>query len=193
MFGRLTLFYAARNGDLNLLSYILRTNPPTNDGSTHEAARSLHAPALQALIRADHDPDFRSPKHDGRSALAELCLHSDATQDQEGVEEILDLLWAAEVQPGEICSGKTAMFYALANFFPLAMLQLLILRTFWQHVGDSENLFVKKGYCYSASTYVKNRLSRFPIFETKDIIDLLYDYRVKDVFHGKLVLILASC
>ncbi|TWU77280.1 hypothetical protein ED733_003790 [Metarhizium rileyi] len=98
--GRTPLSMATNiGGDISvqIMSLLLAADPSRDDGSLHNAARDLNLPVVKVLIQSGHDPDFPSPLHEGRSALAELCLHGsdqgDMSVDRErAMQRVMTLL-----------------------------------------------------------------------------------------------------
>jgi ankyrin repeat protein len=69
------LALACRLSRANIMEILLKKNPENDDGSLHDAAANLHCDAMDILIKHGHHIDYPSERHDGRSALAELCLN----------------------------------------------------------------------------------------------------------------------
>jgi hypothetical protein len=46
-----------------------------NDGSLHDVAKLYRLDVLAKLLRNGHDPNYRSKRHGGRTALEEICLN----------------------------------------------------------------------------------------------------------------------
>src|SRR6266536_3454405 len=70
------LAMASRLGNADIMELLLKAGAECNDGSLHDAARGLRCDAIRVLIEYGHEPDYPSVLHDGRSALAELCLNA---------------------------------------------------------------------------------------------------------------------
>jgi len=70
------LFYASSTSVASVVQ-ALSPHALKNDGSLHEAARCLQFDVASILIKHDHNPNFPSRLHGGRSALGELCLYAE--------------------------------------------------------------------------------------------------------------------
>lgn len=153
------LFYASQFGYHDIVRMLLKSKPPPplNDGSLHEAARELHGRIVDELIRAKHDPNFISYKHGGRNALAELC-YAAATNEQGRLEEVLDALVRGGVKPTSKYRGKTALFLALDNPAPEAMVIKFVERVMYKDINSRENIYEENDFFYSPTVYIKKHL-----------------------------------
>lgn len=70
------LFYASANKDARSVSILLQADAQENDGSLHEAARLCQSGIVAILLKNDHDPNYQSELHGGRTPLGEMCLRS---------------------------------------------------------------------------------------------------------------------
>lgn len=132
----------------------MNRKPGTNDRSLQEAARELHVPAINFLLKTGHNPDFPSPKHDRRTALAELCLHCDSTKESSLIALAIDALVAGQADPLKKYHGKTAIFLTLENPDPFLMTQELIEQLYWQHINNEANIYAEDDVFYSPTMYI---------------------------------------
>lgn len=156
---RSALFYAS---SLTVTSVVEALAPHAlpNDGSIHEAARSLQLEAITSLIKAGHDPNFPSRHHGGRNALGELCLHANITNNTQRsrTRQVLRLLLDAGANPNfKARNERSAIILALDNTHdPLKITEILLETSIWQHLNDDPNLFRdEKGLLYSPYSYVE--------------------------------------
>ena len=107
--GRSALFFASRLGHVELAKLLLENKPCANDGSLHEASQGFHLQVMQMLIDNGHDANYRSAKHEGRTALGEMARNG-AIRDLTTAEEALEILYAADASPLFKVHGKTVIF-----------------------------------------------------------------------------------
>ena len=184
-FDRTALFYAASKGDTKSVHGIVKRKPGTNDGSLQEAARELHVPAIKLLLKAGHNPDFPSPKHDRRTALAELCLRCDSTKDSSLIALAIDALVAGKADPLKKYRGKTAMFLTLENPDPFLMTQKLIEQLYWQYINHEANIYAEDDVCYSPTMYISKGFLPVSEEERDRLIKLLEDCEAVDRYYVK--------
>jgi hypothetical protein len=180
---------SALGGDLaiSLMGNILAAGAPTNDGSLHNAARELNLPAVQVLTEYGHEVDFPSHLHDGRSALAELCLHASDLGDLTGnreklMEKVVNFLIA---QGSDITlktsDGKSILLLSLEAVDPVSTTRVLLKCGMWKQVNKHFNLYTDGKHTYSPTTYVQKVLSS----DHKDqLLALLEHSRCQDVFYA---------
>ncbi|KAI4593901.1 hypothetical protein KJ359_008945 [Pestalotiopsis sp. 9143b] len=140
---RAALFHASNVGDVESVKALLKCKYRPNDGSLHEAARNLHSDVVSALIKGKHDVNFPSsrPEHEGRTPLQELayrCRGADRLQD---VEEAILALEKGKVDALKKWHGKTPLFLALDNDFPLEVTRALLDTIMWQYPSSTDNVY----------------------------------------------------
>jgi hypothetical protein len=172
-FDRAALFYASGNGNTDSIAAILKAKTGPNDGSLHEAARELHAPAVKLLVKGGHHPDFTSTKHDGRTALAELALYCASSPTDDRIDDTIDALIAGRVDPLKKCYGKNPLYLALENRVPFAIVNKLVERIYWQYLNHPANLYVEDDIYYSPTMYVIKGFLPLPRHEMTDLVQLL--------------------
>jgi hypothetical protein len=184
-FDHTPLFYASGNGSTTAITSLLKRKPMLNDGSLHEAARELHSEAVKMLVAAGHGVNFPSLKHEGRTPLGELCYRCSGTENLIGLHETISELEVAKADPLKKCGGRTALFLALSNPNPIAVVEKLIEVSLWKVLNDPSNVFEQNDYTYSATMYIKKGLSRQPEMVTNEILKLLQHLDVEDRYYAK--------
>lgn len=176
------LALASQVGNAVAMAHLLKAGAEIDDGSLHDAARELRCEAMRVLIRFNHEVDFPSDRHEGRSALAELCLKAVDNGPSPVMEEAIECLIAngANVKL-RFYGGKTVFHYALDSSDPLTILRIL-LKLLWKVVNDDVFLFDDGTNTYSLTKYVEKGLSLGPHVQKEEIIELFHQKRVVDRF-----------
>ncbi|KAI0409003.1 hypothetical protein F4802DRAFT_547354 [Xylaria palmicola] len=180
---------SAIGGDLavGMMSNLLAAGASKNDGSLHNAARELNVQAMQVLVEYRHDPDFPSPLHGGRSALAELCLHAtdsvEMTASKEKVmEKAIELLLQSGTDITIQSDGKSVLLLALESADPLATTRVLLRAALWKEINRPFNQYNDGNYTYSPTMYVERVL---PESDRKaELLRLLRSNRCTDVYYA---------
>jgi hypothetical protein len=181
------LSLASRFNNVELMEMILRAGAETNDGSLHDAARELRCDVMRILIKYRHDVDYPSERHEGRSALAELCLKGvNNSPDAAQLEEAVECLIAHEANYRLRCfpdnkPKKTIFHYALDSADPMLILPVL-LKMMWQFANEECFLYEDITYSYSLTMYVKKDVFEGPQDQKASILKLLRNKRVEDRF-----------
>ncbi|KAG5998671.1 hypothetical protein E4U52_006467 [Claviceps spartinae] len=176
-------------GDVSeqMVSLLLANAPPRDDGSLHNAARDLNLPVVKVLIDSGHDPDFPSPLHEGRSALAELCLHgSDNTElvaeRERAMQKVMKFLIDSESDLSMKSNGKTLLELCFEAADPLATTRSLLKSGMWKHVNKPFNHHTADGYVYSPTMYIKKILPKTDV--PAPLLSILQSYRTHDVYYA---------
>lgn len=148
-FNRTPLFYASGNGDAKTVRALIQAKARNNDGSLHEATREVHPEVIQMLIKSGHDPNFSSTKHGGLTALGELCMYGDGNGLGGKIDDCIDLLVKARLDPMKKWHGKTLLHMALENPVPFPITSALLERVMYKHVNDPANTYHYQGLNYS--------------------------------------------
>ncbi|KXJ88115.1 hypothetical protein Micbo1qcDRAFT_189984 [Microdochium bolleyi] len=180
---------SAIGGDLSIsiMSNLLAAGASKNDGSLHNAARDLNLQAMQVLMEYEHDPDFPSPIHGGRSALGELCRHAAdsgpiAGTREKAMERAMEFLLKNDTDITLQIEGKTVLHLALESADPVATTKVLLRAGMWKHVNKPFNQYSDGTYTYSPTMYVQRVL---PDSDTKPALaTLLRSNRGTDVFYA---------
>ncbi|KAL3425114.1 ankyrin repeat protein [Phlyctema vagabunda] len=181
------LALASQLGNTRVMEHLLVAGADIDDGSLHDAARDLRIDAMRMLVKHGHDVDYPSERHDGRSALAELCLHAVDKGSRSQLEEATQFLIASG-SDFRICgvsdehSGKTIFHYAMDSSDPLKVLQVLLKLPLWKVINDDSFLFKDATYTYSLTKYVEKGLCLGPQSQKEDIVKLLRHKRAQDKF-----------
>ena len=93
------LFYASRNGDMDMVQILSEAGALSDDGSLHEAAREVHPQVVSLLLSVGHDISFPSLLHldergSGRTPLEELCLKANRAN----ADEDDDVTWCTSLR-----------------------------------------------------------------------------------------------
>ena len=183
------LSMASRLGNTAIMEHLLRAGAECDDGSLHDAARELRCDTLRVLIKFGHKPDYPSDRHEGRSALAELCLNAvngHPAPTSMLLEEAVQCLVAggADIRlrvRSENASEKTIFHFALDSLNPMLILPVL-LKVMWEYVNDDCFLYEDGMYTYSLTKYVEKDLYHGPGDQKESIIRSLKNKRVIDRF-----------
>lgn len=165
---------------------VLEAGAPGNDGSLHDAARELNLGTMEVLMESGHDPDFPSPLHGGRTALAELCRYG-ALDVREPRQEIrLEKVMGLLIQRGSDLriqsEGRSALLLALEGANPVVVTRALLRSGMWRLVNDDANLYRYGRFTYSATMYLRI----LPRTEHTDgLYGLLRGYRCEDLFFAR--------
>jgi hypothetical protein len=184
-FYRSALFFAAGNGDVRSTKILLRCKPRGNDGSLHEAARELHPEILSLLIKARHNVNFTSTKHEGLTALGELAMYCNGKGLDSRIEDCIELLVRAKLDPGKRRRGKTVLYMALDNPEPYPVTSALLERLMWKYIKSEANIYHEGGLYYSPTMYLQK--SGFFLGSERDkmaMIQLLKDHGAEDVYYA---------
>ncbi|KAK2739681.1 hypothetical protein FQN57_006515 [Myotisia sp. PD_48] len=185
--GATPLIVASCRGLLPIVRHLMKAGAPVNDGSLHEASRTLQPSIVQALIANGHHPNFRSTLHGGRSALAELCLK--VSKDEISKSKLRQTIDALVSGRGDITTqiqGKSLLIHALDNQSSacLDVTTALLSSCMWKTVNCDFNLYVASdGHVFSPTTYVSMGLSKAPSKCVPKLIEILKSYGCKDVFY----------
>lgn len=182
--GHSALFYAARAGNADLVSLLLKSKPIVNDGSLHEASRGFHVQVMKLLLEAGHDPNYRSSKHGGRTALGEMALKATVPRDIAVAEEALDLLASVEASPLLKVHGKTVIFLALDNQHNEAITRVLLDRMLYKTLNSHENTYQQGIYHYSPTMYIAKSLLLGP--PSQALLQLLKNHGGEDRFYATI-------
>lgn len=180
-FRKTALCYASREGHLDAVKQLAGVKHTVNDGSLHDAARNLHSEVVEVLIKAKHEPNFRSFEHKGRMALQELACACDGTASPSQIEDTVMALVNKEtdLMAKDTISNKNALFLALDHPQPLEIVKALLDKAMWSKINDPKNLLIETDpgtgvkYAYSPNMYVQ-----FPCFRgnrkhTQQLLGLL--------------------
>lgn len=181
---------SAVGGDLSIqiMSNLLAAGASKNDGSLHNAARDLNLQAIQVLMEYEHDPDFPSPIHGGRSALGELCRHAAdhgpiAGTREKAMERAIEFLLKNDTDITLQIEGKTVLHLALESADPVTTTKVLLRAGMWKHVNKPFNQYSDGGFVYSPTMYAQRVL---PESDHKTaLITLLRSNRGTDVYYAQ--------
>lgn len=187
--GASPLAIASSSGNQKIMEYLLRANAEQNDGSLHDAARELRCDSIRLLIDYGHQPDYPSERHDGRSALAELCYKAvDYSPKSATLEEAVTCLigrgadiWLKCVSQDRC--AKTMLHYAMDSSNPMPILTIL-LKLMWTKVNDDSFLYSDANFTYSLTKYVEKDVFKGPPAQKEEILKLLRNKRIIDRLWG---------
>ncbi|KAG6322570.1 hypothetical protein E4U22_008441 [Claviceps purpurea] len=176
-------------GDVSeqMVSLLLAAAPPRDDGSLQNAARDLNLPVVKVLVGSGHDPDFPSPLHEGRSALAELCLHgSDNTElvaeRERAMQKVMTFLIDSKSDLSIKSNGKSLLELCFEAADPLATTRSLLKSGMWKHVNKPFSHHTANGYVYSPTMYIKKILPKTDV--SASLLSILQSSRAHDVYYA---------
>lgn len=168
-----------------MMANLLAAGASRNDGSLHNAARELNLQAMQVLVEHNHDPDFPSPLHGGRSALGELCLHAadvgDIATREKQMEKAINFLVESGSDISLQSDGKSALYLALESADPVTTTRVLMKACMWKVINKPFNLYTDGKFTYSPTMYVERVL---PESDHKPQLRALLRVRGADVYYA---------
>ena len=173
---------ATAMNNLALMEVLSDAGSEVNDGSLHDVTRELRMDQMHILVTYGHNVEYPSDRHDGRSALAELCLRGvdhDPTVKQ--LEKAIDFLIKHNAKIGQRINGKTIFHFALDSSNPILILTAM-LKIMWEHINSDAFLYKDKKYTYSLTKYVQRDLFLGPSNQKDDILALLRKKQAQDRF-----------
>ncbi|WEW54879.1 hypothetical protein PRK78_000305 [Emydomyces testavorans] len=182
---RTPLFYASRRNQIDTMHHLIEAGATVDDGSLHEAAQSLNLDAIQLLLSHGHDPNFPSLLHDGRCALANLCLYAPSIGlTVSKTRQAIDALIAGKADLRAQNQGKSLLFHAMNNSESCIRTTTALLASgMWKLINDNCNLFTSDSYVYSPSTYISKNLQTSPREHGPQLLHILKAHGCKDVFY----------
>lgn len=169
------LSLASSMNNMALMDCILEAGAERDDGSLHDVSAELKMDRMRLLIKHKHSVNYPSDRHDGRSALAELCLkavdHDPTVKELERGILLLIAAPGAKITKKDV-SGKTIFHYALDSSNPALILPAM-LKIFWEDVNNDAFLYIDKEYTYSLTKYVEKDRFKGPRNQKKEILELL--------------------
>jgi hypothetical protein len=139
---------------------------------------------MKLLLEAGHDPNYRSSKHGGRTALGEMALKAVVPQDAAMAEEAIDLLSAVDASPLLKVHGKTVIFLALDNRNNETITRLLLDRMLYKTLNSHENTYQQGIYHYSPTMYVSKGVLLGP--HPESLLQLLQAHGAEDRFYATM-------
>jgi ankyrin repeat protein len=186
---RSALFYASSTPNVSTVQ-ILAPHALKNDGSLHEATRSLQVDVVAILIKHGHSSSFPSRLHQGRQALSELCLNVHVTtagQRSRLRQTIRLLIDSGADSKFKVRNEKSAILLALDNAYSSVDITEALLETeIWEELNDEKHLYRDaSGLWYSPLKYVEliPSPSRAPHKQT--LIELLRDKGCEPRFYSE--------
>lgn len=186
MYGRTPLLYASKRGQVTTMRHLLNANAGVDDGSIHEAARELDSEGVKLLIDYGHDPNFPSMAHDGRSALAELCLKApaDSATSFGKLRQTIDILVAGKAELTSDKGHKPLLMHALDNATGCTnVTKALLASGLWRCINDEKNLYSQDGLVFSSTMYLTKGLQKSSKDYVPALLHILKANGCKDVFY----------
>ncbi|KAL2072220.1 hypothetical protein VTL71DRAFT_11563 [Oculimacula yallundae] len=186
------LSLAAQKQDIIIMQALLAAKPLSNDGSLHEAARTVNAEAIELLLGKGHDPNFPCPRFEGRPPLFELCLKapeyllkSQLTTEQKStaVRKAIECLVNGKALTKDRlprAGNRSLLMHAIDSSSPSMMVRALLQCGQFKYINDRFNLFMDGEYTYSLTKYVEKGKSRGDNSQAQSLIILLKDFGAKD-------------
>lgn len=171
---------------IEIMGSLLVADPNPDDGSLHNAARELNLPAVNVLLQAGHDPDFPSTYHDGRSALAELCLRGSDTEmtaeRERSMSKVIIELVKAGSDVGVKSGGRSLLHLCFESADPLATTRIFLKAGMWKYINKPMFRYIGDTHTYSPTMYISKILP--PSDHTDGLLKLLRANRASDVFYA---------
>ncbi|KAG6012814.1 hypothetical protein E4U54_007284 [Claviceps lovelessii] len=189
--GRTPLSMATNTGQdvsVQMVSLLLAADPSRDDGSLHNAARDMNLPVVKILVQSGHDPDFPSPLHEGRSALAELCLHGSDSNElgaerERTMQKVMTFLIDSKSDLSLKSNDKTLLQLCFEAEDPLATTRSLLKSGMWKHINEPFNHhYSDDGFVYSPTMYIKRILPRTDT--SASLLHILKSNRANDVYYA---------
>ncbi|KAG8426726.1 hypothetical protein J3459_007859 [Metarhizium acridum] len=176
-------------GDISaqIMSLLLAADPSRDDGSLHNASRDLNLPVVKVLVQSGHDPDFPSPLHEGRSALAEVCLHGsnrgEMNADRERtMQKVMTFLIDNKSDLSIKSNDKTLLQLCFEASDPVATTRCFLKSGMWKLINKPFNFYTSEGYTYSPTMYIKKILPQTDIYDA--LLKVLKANRASDVYYA---------
>ncbi|ETS86337.1 hypothetical protein PFICI_00165 [Pestalotiopsis fici W106-1] len=186
---RAAIFHASSAGDLESVKVLLKSKYRPNDGSLHEAARNLHSDVVAALIKGEYDVNFPSSRleHEGRTPLQELAYRCRGVDRIQDTEETIMALKKGKADALKKWHGKTCLFLALDNEYPLEVTRALLDMIMWDYMDSLDNVLATTDahtgvtFFRSATKYLtdykensKQTFQLLQLLQTKGCVDRYY-------------------
>lgn len=176
---RSALFYASSTSIISMVQ-LLSAHALKDDGSLHEAARSLQLEVATILIKQGHSPNFPCRLHTGRNALGELCLNAEVTtaNQRTRARQLIRLLLDSGANPRfKARNERSAIVLALDNpHSPFEITEALLETEVWEDLNDEKHMFLDaKGFWYSPLKYVELVDHPNRTRQRQDLLELLQD------------------
>jgi len=154
------LFFASSMPVPAIVQSLCQSKALTNDGSLHEAARSLNVENATILLSYGHGSNFPCRLHGGRNALGELCLGVEVTNSSQRSKlrkMIRLLLNAGSNTKFRARNEKSVVHLALDNpHSSLEVAEALLETEIWEELNDDAHLYKDAaGLWYSPIKYVE--------------------------------------
>ena len=182
--GRSALLLAVHVRDARSVAELLAAEPVTDDGSLHQAVRTLSPELVKMLLDNGHDPTLPSPYHGRRTPLAELVCNVQASPSNlDKIREIVLLLKSKGADTSKTIAEKPLICLALDNSSHMA--EALLRAYLSKAINEGFNLYYVDRFCYSPTMYVSERLCRGPEDHLGEKWNVLKAYgATRDVFYA---------
>ncbi|KAH7382813.1 hypothetical protein BKA64DRAFT_582928 [Cadophora sp. MPI-SDFR-AT-0126] len=186
------LSLATQKNDIASMQALLAAKALSNDGSLHEAARTVNADAITLLLENGHDPNFPCPRFQGRPPLFELCLEAPAhllktqmtvPQKITAAKKAIECL----IKSGALTKdrlpqdgNRSVLMHALDSANPIMMTRAFLECGQFKYINRDFNLFMDGEYTYSATKYVEKGKCRGDNSQAQSLITMLKDFKAQD-------------
>ncbi|KAH9215048.1 hypothetical protein DL95DRAFT_523587 [Leptodontidium sp. 2 PMI_412] len=186
------LSLAARKNDLASMQALLAAKALSNDGSLHEAARTVNADAITLLLSNGHDPNFPCPRFEGRPPLFELCLQAPThllktqlttPQKITAAKKAIECL----IKGGALtkdrlpqAGNRSVLMHALDSANPHMMTRAFLECGQFKYINRDFNLFMDGEYTYSPTKYIEKGKCRGDNSQSQSLITMLKDFNAQD-------------
>lgn len=181
------LLLAGEMGSLAVTKRLIQAGANPNDGSLHQAARTMQTKVVKALLQHGANPNYRSGLHGGRTVLAEICLVAKVTTSiYQAAVEFLTELQRKGAAIEERSERRPLICMALDNQDPVMVVQAFMAACLPNNRVDEDfNLYEENGMVYSPTYYVSKGLSRGPRALSQEVVQLPRRYGAnRDVYYS---------
>lgn len=188
--GESPLAFASQVGDIDMMTALMESGSELNDGSLYDAARELQLDAIKLLTNNKHDINFPSERHNGRTALGELCHKSTATGPssparERSLEMTVQLLIDAGADFTRQSRSKSVLHLALDSSNPLPITRALLKNIMYKFINEKFNLYTDpSGIVYSPTMYVLKEQFEGPRDQQEQLWTLLANYGSNDIYYA---------
>lgn len=191
--GESPLSFASQVGDTEMMTALMESGTKLNDGSLHDAACHLHIDAIKLLINCNHDLNFPSERHNGRSVLGELCHKCTSTgpyspSRERELEITIQLLVDAGADVTRQQSSKSVLHLALDSTNPLLITRALLKTFMYKLINEKFNVYTDpNGIVYSPTMYVLKGQFNGPRDQQQQLWALLSQYGSNEIYYASRV------
>ncbi|EXJ77801.1 hypothetical protein A1O3_10030 [Capronia epimyces CBS 606.96] len=154
--GQSPLLLASELGNSAIVQRLIAAGVSLNNGSLHQAVRSLLPKVVKVLLQHGANPNYRSQMHGGRTPLGEFCLTAKVTASSyQAAVEVLTELERKGADVEERNERKPLICLALGNSDPVMVVQAFMAACLPnRRIDEDFNLYEESSMVYSPTCYV---------------------------------------